>query len=69
MVFHDKSLANRNHRIFRREQTLVCKEGLSTKGEAGKAKLQINGKPAKRKASSPETAQRLGKMGQKKKII
>lgn len=42
-------------------------EGLSTKGEAGKAKLQINGKPAKRKTSSPETTQRLGKMGPKKK--
>lgn len=43
--------------------------GLSTKGEAGKAKLQINGKPAKRKTSSPETTQRLGKMGPKKKKI
>ena len=42
-------------------------EGLSTKGEAGKAKLQINGKPAKCKTSSPETTQRLGKMGPKKK--
>lgn len=43
--------------------------GLSTKGEAGKAKLQINGKPAKRKTSSPETTQRLGKMGPKKKKL
>lgn len=42
--------------------------GLSTKGEAGKAKLQINGKPAKSKTSSPETTQRLGKMGPKKKL-
>lgn len=42
-------------------------EGFSTKGEAGKSKLKINGKPAKSSISSPETTQRLGKMGQKKK--
>lgn len=44
-------------------------EGFSTKGEAGKSKLKINGKPAKSSISSPETTQRLGKMGQKKKKI
>ena len=42
-------------------------EGFSTKGEAGKSKLKINGKPAKSSISSPETTQRLVKMGQKKK--
>ena len=42
-------------------------EGFSTKGEAGKSKLKINGKPAKSSISSPKTTQRLGKMGQKKK--
>lgn len=36
-------------------------EGFSTKGEAGKSKLKINGKPAKSSISSPETTQRLGK--------
>ena len=33
MVFPDKSLANRNRRIFRREQTLVCKEKDSVQKE------------------------------------
>ena len=44
-------------------------EGFSTKGEAGKSKLKINGKPAKSSISSPKTTQRLGKMRQKKKKI
>ena len=44
-------------------------EGLSTKGEAGKSKLKVNGNPAKSSTSSPETTQRLGKTGKKKNYL